>query len=82
MSTVVMEREQLTANQESHPSVVAVIVTWNKRAEVLRCIESVLASTYPLQAIVVVDNDLYRRYRCRHQGEVWSEGAFGRQYQQ
>ncbi|MBE7473836.1 MAG: glycosyltransferase family 2 protein [Anaerolineales bacterium] len=34
----------------------AVIVTWNKRAEVLRCIESVMASTHPLAAIVVVDN--------------------------
>lgn len=56
MSTIIVQGKQLIANQESHPSIVAVIVTWNKRAEVLRCIESVLAVTYPLQAIVVVDN--------------------------
>jgi hypothetical protein len=36
--------------------VVAVIVTWNKQAEVLRCINSVLASAHPVEAIVVVDN--------------------------
>ncbi len=37
-------------------SVVAVIVTWNKRQHVLSCIDSVLASSYPVKAIVVVDN--------------------------
>ncbi|GIK39955.1 MAG: hypothetical protein BroJett011_37880 [Chloroflexota bacterium] len=42
-----------TADQAT---IAAVIVTWNKRVEVLRCIESVLASTHPIQAIIVVDN--------------------------
>lgn len=37
-------------------TVVAVIVTWNKQAEVIRCINSVLASTHPIEAIIVVDN--------------------------
>jgi len=51
-----MKSKQLINNQSSHLSVVAVIVTWNKRTQVLRCIESVMASTHPLAAIVVVDN--------------------------
>lgn len=43
----------LTTDQKT---VAAIIVTWNKRAEVLRCLDSVLASTHPIQAIIVVDN--------------------------
>jgi GT2 family glycosyltransferase len=38
------------------PGIVAVIVTWNKRPQVLRCLESVLASTQPIEGVVVVDN--------------------------
>lgn len=51
-----MENKLLADNQHHTLSVVAVIVTWNKRTQVLRCIESVMASTHPLAAIVVVDN--------------------------
>jgi GT2 family glycosyltransferase len=54
---------ELVVNQQpTHPltqsqlKVVAVIVTWNKRVEVLRCIESVLASTHPIEAIIILDN--------------------------
>lgn len=38
------------------PNVVAVVVTWNKKAELLRCLDSVLTSTQPLKMIIVVDN--------------------------
>jgi GT2 family glycosyltransferase len=48
-----MQSQEVLAQQKS---VVVVIVTWNKRQQVLRCIESVIALSYPLQAIVVVDN--------------------------
>ncbi|RME69601.1 MAG: glycosyltransferase family 2 protein [Chloroflexi bacterium] len=40
----------------SDPKVVAVIVTWNKCRQLVRCINSLLYSSYPLEAIVIVDN--------------------------
>jgi hypothetical protein len=36
--------------------IVAIIVTWNKQQHVIRCIDSVLASTYPIKKVIVVDN--------------------------
>lgn len=41
---------------EPKPSVVTVVVTFNGLADTLRCIGSLLATTYPRQQIVVVDN--------------------------
>jgi hypothetical protein len=55
-TNLLTEKTPFYLNETATPRVVAVIVTWNKLREVWRCIESVMASTQPLQAIVVVDN--------------------------
>lgn len=38
------------------PHVVAIVLNWNRRAETLACIESVLASDWPALTALVVDN--------------------------
>jgi GT2 family glycosyltransferase len=41
---------------ESQPLVSILIVTWNRRMELVRSIQSALAQSYPLKEIIVVDN--------------------------
>lgn len=55
-SPVVIRQQSDEENSLEDKNVVAVIVTWNKRDYVLRCIDSILASSYPLKKIIVIDN--------------------------
>lgn len=38
-------------------TVAAVVVTWNSQRDIARCLESLLAQIYPIEEIIVVDND-------------------------
>jgi GT2 family glycosyltransferase len=48
--------EEGEAMSEQWPRVAAIVVNWNRRDDLLRCVASLAASDYPALTIVVVDN--------------------------
>ena len=60
----------LRTRYPNRPMIGALIVTWNRRQDVLECIESVKQSSYPRLAVYVVDNaspdESYEAIAARH----------------
>ena len=44
------------ATKPEHPLVIVVVLNWNLAAETEACVASLLASDYPNQRVLVVDN--------------------------
>ncbi len=43
-------------NRSNNPTVAVVVVTWNSSRDIAACLDSLLAQSYPIDSIVVVDN--------------------------
>lgn len=42
---------------QSHPCVYAIVLNWNNFADTKKCVDSLLAATYPNLKIIIIDND-------------------------